>query len=665
MQTVPQDLLNPLLIRMGDVLLHFVWQGFLIFGVAVAGLRLLRQSSASRRYLFLIAMFGIMALLPMLTLLALSNPELEQTPAPPLADVSTVPAEAQPVLYPSLSPAIKNESRVNAQRWSTSLTNLAKYRNEQVLALLAISWATGACLLSLRLIVGWTSLSRLRREGIAAMQSHVQNTCSSLCSLIGVKQTVQVLESTLVQVPTLVGWLQPLILFPATLITGLSSDEMRAILAHELAHVRRHDYLVNLGQIIVENFLFYHPVVWWLSARIRQERENCCDDIAAQVCGSKVMIARALTTLAELDARTPTIAPAATGGVLVQRIRRLLQPVSTPDRMGRGGIGLGMLCVALPLLVIWSFAVPISESTEAKDPSASSSTEPTEKPVASSRSEADAAKESVPFEEQYRIPEGRVLIHVPHPRSAEAKRRYEASISPEQIAAIPEGPDGIVWTYDGEKFSKPTVAFGFNDGLNSMWLVRMLAKIEMCELEGDARLWMKGTQGDYVVRKDATPEQIVADLDRILNEDLNYNVTLKFEDVKRDVYLAKGEFEAKPAGPEKQFQLKARPTYLLYGKAQSEYPLHHMGKYPEFWKAVSLRVGRRIVDESENAPEDYLQWLLSFDDANKTVWDTIPPAQFSANGNLALQRVSEQTGLTFEAAVRTIRVLSLKRKTAE
>ena len=98
----------------------------------------------------------------------------------------------------------------------------------------------------------------------------------------------------------MIGWLRPVVLWPPALLAGLSVEQFESLLAHELAHVRRHDYLVNLVQTAIETLLFYHPAVWWLSRRIRHERECCCDDLAVAACGNRLSYARALAALEEL-----------------------------------------------------------------------------------------------------------------------------------------------------------------------------------------------------------------------------------------------------------------------------------------------------------------------------------------------------------------------------
>ena len=113
------------------------------------------------------------------------------------------------------------------------------------------------------------------------------------------------LESSRVAVPLVVGWLRPAILVPVAALSGLTALEMEAILAHELAHIRRHDYLVNLVQCLIETLMFHHPATWWISGVIRREREHCCDDIAVLACRDRVVYARALAAMEGL--RSPCV----------------------------------------------------------------------------------------------------------------------------------------------------------------------------------------------------------------------------------------------------------------------------------------------------------------------------------------------------------------------
>ncbi len=145
-----------------------------------------------------------------------------------------------------------------------------------------------------------------------------------LAKRLHIARPIRLLESSMVDVPTVIGWLRPVVLMPASALAGMAPQQLEAILAHELAHIRRHDYLVNLLQTLVETLLFYHPAVWWLSRRIRVERENCCDDLAVSLCGDPYAYARALADLEELRADSSRLVLAATGGSLLHRVRRLI-----------------------------------------------------------------------------------------------------------------------------------------------------------------------------------------------------------------------------------------------------------------------------------------------------------------------------------------------------
>jgi uncharacterized protein (TIGR03435 family) len=151
-----------------------------------------------------------------------------------------------------------------------------------------------------------------------------QQTLNRLKARAGISRPVRLLISALVQAPAVVGWLRPVVLVPIGVLAGLPSEQVEALLIHELAHIRRHDYLVNILQSITEAILFYHPAVWWVSGHIRAERELCCDDVAVSLSGDAFTYALAL---AEMESSRPAhfnSAMAADGGSLADRIARLL-----------------------------------------------------------------------------------------------------------------------------------------------------------------------------------------------------------------------------------------------------------------------------------------------------------------------------------------------------
>jgi TonB family protein len=203
---------------------------------------------------------------------------------------------------------------------------------------------------SVRPILGYTHAFTLRRRGKSAGDSIIAMV-DRLTRVMGVGRRVRVLISSMADTPSVVGWLRPVIVLPAATLMGLTPLQLEAVLAHELGHIKRYDYLVNILQILVETLLFYHPAVWWTSRRIRMERELCCDDLAVRFSGNALRYARALTTLEKLRLRTPGVAMASTGGPLLFRIQRLTGIAAKeygPSRLPAVvALSLGILCFAL------------------------------------------------------------------------------------------------------------------------------------------------------------------------------------------------------------------------------------------------------------------------------------------------------------------------------
>jgi len=187
-------------------------------------------------------------------------------------------------------------------------------------------WISGVLILYLRSLAGCLSVQRLRRRGVCSAQDLWQTELLRLSARLQISRSVLLLESSLAEVPVVLGHFKPLILIPVGLFAGFSPAQVEAILLHELAHIRRHDYLINVLQRLVEGLFFYHPAAWWISHIMRTERECCCDDLVVSVTGNPREYARTLAALEQfrLPRREPAIA--LTGGRLVKRIRRLLYP---------------------------------------------------------------------------------------------------------------------------------------------------------------------------------------------------------------------------------------------------------------------------------------------------------------------------------------------------
>jgi TonB family protein len=190
-------------------------------------------------------------------------------------------------------------------------------------------WITGVSLIYLRRVAGGIAVQGLRRRGICSAPEHWQMRLNQLGAQLRVSRPIQLLESALAEAPAVLGHFRPLILVPAGLLAGLPPAQMEAILLHELAHIRRHDYLLNVLQRLAEGLFFYHPCIWWISRVMRVERENCCDDLALSISGDAHEYAGALAALEQHRQAVAEPAVAATGGNMVKRIRRVLYPAKS------------------------------------------------------------------------------------------------------------------------------------------------------------------------------------------------------------------------------------------------------------------------------------------------------------------------------------------------
>ncbi|RAK67120.1 M56 family metallopeptidase [Hymenobacter edaphi] len=341
-----ETLLTPALVRaVGYTILHSLWQGAVV-ALALGGLMLvLRRHSAQVRYRVTAAALGLVLLLALVTFVRYYATAL------PATDVAATAAPALPATADVATPAVA----AAAVEGPLSTATVLRYV-EHNLPLLVTIWLLGLLTMTLRLLGGLAYVQRLRHYGTRPLGLLWQTRLNNLAERAGLDKPVQLLESSLVRVPVVVGHLKPLILLPMGAVAGLAPAQLEAILAHELAHVVRRDYLINLLQSVAEILLFYHPAVWFLTATLRSERENCCDDVAASLCGDPLVLARALAALAELGLErtaAPRLSMAATGpkGSLLGRVRRLVQGRTAPTFTE----GFMAACVVMVGLLLLSF----------------------------------------------------------------------------------------------------------------------------------------------------------------------------------------------------------------------------------------------------------------------------------------------------------------------
>jgi beta-lactamase regulating signal transducer with metallopeptidase domain len=325
--------ISPEVLRtLGWTLLHFLWQGAglaALFAVACALCR-----SAAGRYALAVGALALMMASPVVTftwLRAQANPAVRNGAGGAAAWAET--------------------STQNATALPGSHAPVAESRSEQPVALLWLveAWFLGVLLLSLRTAGGLLLIERMRRKEIQPVGAELLARCMALQRRMGLDRVIRYCECHRLDAPAVLGWFRPVVLLPVRALTGLSEAQIEAVIAHELAHIRRLDCFVNLFQIATETLLFYHPAVWWVSQRVRAEREHCCDDEAIAICGDAVNYARALTQMEEWRT-TPALLMAANRSPLAERVVRLLGWDGAAGRMRVAGVAGSLVCLAGALL---------------------------------------------------------------------------------------------------------------------------------------------------------------------------------------------------------------------------------------------------------------------------------------------------------------------------
>ncbi|SFG96628.1 Signal transducer regulating beta-lactamase production, contains metallopeptidase domain [Duganella sp. CF458] len=336
------NLLNAVIPALGWSLLHFLWQGLLIGCVAALLLHALRNARPQARYLVACMALFLCAALP------LANFAWRLADAADTGYVLPAPLEASAI---AAIPGAADGQGAEAALVDVDAMATWEYLLRRQMPWLVLLWAAGAALMTLRLSLGlqWVRTRTLPDHYHADAGWQARTT--ALARRMGIRRLVRLgVSDDGLEGPITAGILRPIVLLPASLVSGLPPDLLEALLAHELAHVRRHDYLVNLVQSGIEIFLFYHPSVWMLSQCIRREREQIADDLAASTLGEPRRLALALSELDKFQFTTNHFAaPAANGGDLMSRIKRLIRPDAQPLswKMATPLLGIFAACAAL------------------------------------------------------------------------------------------------------------------------------------------------------------------------------------------------------------------------------------------------------------------------------------------------------------------------------
>lgn len=322
----------------GWTLLHFTWQGALIGLETALALFLLRKRRAETRYL--VACTGLVLCL----------------------------------LWPAIELALRlgapGSGGVFTIEFATSAAGAGADDGWRALFTRHLGWIVGAwaaCTLAmaLRMLAGLLWIQRAGERGVPDRQW--QARLDRLAEAGGIERLLRLRIVSGLSSPVTAGWWRPVVLVPVSLVSGMPAHLLEALLAHELAHIRRHDYLVNLAQNVIESLLFYHPAVWWISRRIRAERELIADAIAARQLGEPRRLALALSELEKLQFSHQQLAQAANGGDLMQRIKQLVQPQPSDRHMPGWKAAIPVLSLSLAALVGCAQNPPPGQTTVLAD----------------------------------------------------------------------------------------------------------------------------------------------------------------------------------------------------------------------------------------------------------------------------------------------------------
>lgn len=331
--------MTPIAHAITGALIQFVWQGFLAaFAVSVAMFVLRNQSPRIRYAVYCIALFAL-AIVPVVTAVALYDPLASNHPAP--APITLTIRAVWNGHAPSASAL--NRWLESAQPWILEI------------------WLAGVAFLSLRL--AWTGrrISALRRSG-EPPNTLVLSIANALARRMGMSRAVRILISTIPDGPAVIGWIRPVVVLPAAAILNLTPEQLEAVLAHELAHLRRYDDFVNIAQSVMETLFFYHPAVWWISSRIRHERELCCDDLAVRASGNALCYARALASLERMRIGSSGLAIAALGPSASSLEYRIHRIVEADKRDARPSALPGIAAFALAACCLAIYSAPVRGS---------------------------------------------------------------------------------------------------------------------------------------------------------------------------------------------------------------------------------------------------------------------------------------------------------------
>jgi beta-lactamase regulating signal transducer with metallopeptidase domain len=303
--------------KIGLILFHFAWQAAVIAFISALLLFILKNASPKVRYTICCISMLLMVILPVC--FAFSSLIKDPYSFEGYTIKQQAPVDTREVFDKGKLIGVQfRSSQIPVSFYEELMLNVNRYT-----PLICFAWMFGLLLTASYRIYGFTKIKSLISRSQPVTDSFWEVKIKELMRKTGIKQGITFLQSKAMDTPAVIGFFKPVLLIPVSFLTGIESRYIEAILLHELAHIKRYDYLINILQLIIETFGFFHPAVWWISSQIRKERENCCDDFAVEILGDKLVYAKSLVQLEEMR-QNPVIMTAANGSSLKYRVSRLL-----------------------------------------------------------------------------------------------------------------------------------------------------------------------------------------------------------------------------------------------------------------------------------------------------------------------------------------------------
>lgn len=355
---------------LGWTLLHSLWQGAAISLLIFVLLQLLRRMSADSRYALACSGFALFigAVIATAAHLGMNS------------QANTAAHSSEAVVF-QLHP-----SDPLSQEVSGDLLGLVQHYLDWML----LAWAVGVGVFTIRFVSGVRAAARLR-AGALPINDQWKQFISSVANDLGIRRPITLAESASIASPIVIGYLKPMILIPLGMAGGMSTDQIETVLLHELAHIRRHDYLINMVQVAVETMFFFNPFVWWLSGIIRKEREYCCDEFVVRRHGSAHAYANALVRLAEAELTYTGFAMTLSNNKnqLLQRIRKIMAKSVDKSSGARKFVLPALLLVAGLMCISW---LGMQKSGHPDDIAQTADTIPPKKPMTATYSRKSVIK---------------------------------------------------------------------------------------------------------------------------------------------------------------------------------------------------------------------------------------------------------------------------------